>query len=62
VSIEDAAKAFEVSRSTLFRLTSAGLPRYKRHGDRKTYVSRSETARRLSFKEVKAPYDTLPPA
>ena len=44
---------FAVSRSTLFRLvTDAGLARYKRRGDRKTYLSRSAVADALGFRRV----------
>lgn len=53
VSIDAAAAEFQISRSTLYRLiTRSSTPRYKRPGDRKTYVSRAQVAKLVAFKEL----------
>lgn len=52
VSIDDAVSLYGLSRSTVFRLFKAGLPRFRRSGDRKTYVSRSQLESAISFRRV----------
>jgi predicted DNA-binding transcriptional regulator AlpA len=52
VSIDAAVLAYGISRSTIFRLVKAGLVRYRRPGDRKTYVSRKQLENMTSFREV----------
>jgi len=50
--IDDAVRVYGISRSTIFRLVKAGLVRYRRPGDRKTYVSRRQLESMISFREV----------
>lgn len=52
ISIDDAVSLYGLSRSTVFRLFKAGLPRFRRSGDRKTYVSRSQLESAISFRRV----------
>ncbi len=53
ISIDDATTEFGVSRSTIFRVfNAAGLTRYRRPGDRKSYLVRSELQQALSFHPV----------
>jgi predicted DNA-binding transcriptional regulator AlpA len=43
VPAEDIAREFGIGRTTIFRLIGKyNLPRYKREGDRRTYVDREE--------------------
>lgn len=52
ISVDDAVAQYGLSRSTVFRLFKAGLPRFRRSGDRKTYVSRSQLESMTSFRRV----------
>lgn len=52
VPVDDAVVEYGISRSTIFRLFKAGLARYRRPGDRKTYVSRSQLEEMTSFRRV----------
>lgn len=52
VPVDDAVVEYRISRSTIFRLFKAGLARYRRPGDRKTYVSRSQLEEMTSFRRV----------
>jgi excisionase family DNA binding protein len=52
VPIAEAAERLRVSRDTLERLIRAGrLKRYRRFGDRKTYVDLDEAKRVLDWRE-----------
>ena len=52
------AGQFGVSKRTLERLIAErAIPRYRRTGDRKMYVSRAEVVKHLGFQEIRAPYD-----
>ena len=58
VAVADAVDQFGVSKRTLERLIAErAIPRYRRTGDRKMYVSRAEVMKHLGFQEVRAPYD-----
>ena len=58
VAVADAVDQFGVSKRTLERLIAErSIHRYRRIGDRKMYVSRSEVVKHLGFQEVRAPYD-----
>ena len=52
VPVDDAVVEYGISRSTIFRLFKAGLARYRRPGDRKTYISRSQLEEMTSFRRV----------
>lgn len=52
ISVDDATEEYSISRSTIFRLFKQGLSRYRRPGDRKTYVSRRQLEELTSFREV----------
>jgi predicted DNA-binding transcriptional regulator AlpA len=52
IPVDDAVRLYGLSRSTIFRLFKAGLSRYRRPGDRKTYVSRKQLEEMTSFREV----------
>ena len=53
LSIDRAVDEFGVSRSTLFRLIAdAKVSRYRRAGDRRSYVSRTEVSAVLEFRAV----------
>ncbi|MGK2966637.1 MAG: helix-turn-helix transcriptional regulator [Tepidiformaceae bacterium] len=57
ITVDDALDALGISRATLYRALKANdVPRYKRIGDRKTYVSRSEVAALFGFREIRTPY------
>jgi hypothetical protein len=51
--VDDAVTAYGLSRSTIFRLVKAGLVRYRRPGDRRTYISRRQLEDMTSFREVR---------
>jgi hypothetical protein len=52
ISLDDAVKLFRVAKSTLFGwLKERKLKRYKRFGDRRTFVSRRELERLTEFRE-----------
>jgi hypothetical protein len=47
-----------MSRRTVFRLIEHGvLAKYRRAGDKKTYVSREQLTRAAGFREVAVEYD-----
>lgn len=50
--VDAAVVEYGISRSTIFRLFKEGLPRYRRPGDRKTYVSRRQLEDMTSFRRV----------
>jgi excisionase family DNA binding protein len=53
ISVDQAADEFTVSRSTLYRVLNQGnLPRFRRRGDRRTFVSRSQVASLLGFRPI----------
>ncbi|MCC6959221.1 MAG: hypothetical protein IT301_05190 [Dehalococcoidia bacterium] len=52
ISIDAAVLEYGISRSTIFRLIKEGLARYRRQGDRKTYVSRSQLEEMTAFRRV----------
>ena len=52
ISFDDAVVAYGFSRSTIFRLFKEGLGKYRRPGDRKTYVSRAQLEETTSFRQV----------
>lgn len=53
IPIDDAAAACGLSRSTLYRLIERhGIRKYRRAGDRKTYVSLSAVQAVTGFREV----------
>jgi hypothetical protein len=52
IAVDDAVAKYGISRSTVFRLFKAGLARYRRPGDRKTYVSRKQLEDMISFRKV----------
>lgn len=52
ISVDDATDEYRMSRSTIFRLFKQGLARYRRPGDRKTYVSRRQLEELTSFRRV----------
>ena len=53
LSVEEAVVRFGLSRRTLFRLmTEHSIPRYRRPGDRKTYVSRSALEAVAGFRKI----------
>ncbi len=59
VPIADAESEFGFSKRTLERLISDHrIPKYRRHGDRRTYVARSDVLRHTGFREVRTPYET----
>jgi hypothetical protein len=61
ISVDEAVAEFGLSRRTLFRLIeSEGLRRFRKVGDRKTYLSREELSRKAAFREVPARYDDAP--
>lgn len=50
ISADDAVRMYKVGKSTLFGWLREGtLRRFKRRGDRRTFVSRSELERFLEF-------------
>lgn len=52
ISLDEAVKEFRVGKSTLFGWLAEGkLKRYKRLGDRRTFVSRRELERLTEFRE-----------
>jgi hypothetical protein len=52
ISLDDAVKLFRIGKSTLFGWLAEGkLKRYKRLGDRRTFVSRRELVRLTEFRE-----------
>ena len=52
ISLDDAVKQFRIGKSTLFGWLAEGkLKRYKRLGDRRTFVSRQELERLTEFRE-----------
>lgn len=56
--IAEAAAKFGVSRRTLERLVQQGqLRRFRRPGDRRTFVSLDEVNRGLGFREVPSKYE-----
>lgn len=58
VAVAEALSQFGVSKRTVERLIAEHqIPKYKRPGDKKLYVSHSEVARHLGFHEVRAKYD-----
>jgi hypothetical protein len=55
IPVDDAVVDYAVSRSTLFRLIRNGqLSRFRRVGDRKSYLSRAQLQEVLSFKAKEA--------
>jgi len=61
VPIASAMDEFDISKRTLERLiVEHGIPKFRRAGDRKTYVSRAAVLRRMGFREVRVPYDASP--
>ena len=52
IPVNDAVAEYSISRSTIFRLFKEGLARYRRPGDRKTYVSRAQLEDMISFRKV----------
>jgi hypothetical protein len=51
VSAPDAAREFGIARVTLNRLVrQQGIKRWKRAGDRRTYLSRADLKKALAFK------------
>jgi excisionase family DNA binding protein len=53
ISLDEAARIFHVGKSTLFDWLRTGkLRRYKRRGDRRTFVSRRDLERFLEFREA----------
>ncbi|MGD9934241.1 MAG: helix-turn-helix transcriptional regulator [Dehalococcoidia bacterium] len=53
ISVDDVAAACGLSRSTLYRLMERhGIRKYRRAGDRKTYVSLSAVQAVTGFREV----------
>lgn len=52
ISVDEAAVEYGLSRSTIFRLFKQGLSRFRRPGDRKTYVSRAQLESMTSFRKV----------
>jgi len=50
LSVDEAVEAYGLSRSTIFRLFKSGLTKYRRRGDRKTYVSRAALELAIAFK------------
>ncbi|MGE3076627.1 MAG: helix-turn-helix transcriptional regulator [Dehalococcoidia bacterium] len=52
VSVDDAVREYGISRSTIFRLFKTGLSKYRRPGDRKTYVSRRQLEDMTAFRKV----------
>ncbi len=58
VPIAEAESEFGFSKRTLERLISDhGIVKYRRPGDRRVYVSRSDVTRHAGFREVRARYD-----
>ena len=52
ISLDDAVKQFKVAKSTLFGwLAEDRLKRFRRLGDRRTFVSRRELQRLTEFRE-----------
>jgi len=52
ISLDDAVKLFKVGKSTLFEWLAEGkLARFKRLGDRRTFISRRELQRVTEFRE-----------
>jgi hypothetical protein len=55
ISADDAVRIYKVGKSTLFTWLREGrLQRYRRRGDRRTFVSRGELVRFLEFRPVDA--------
>ncbi|GMV85472.1 MAG: hypothetical protein AMXMBFR80_13270 [Dehalococcoidia bacterium] len=52
ICVDDAVAEYGLSRSTIFRLFKQGLSRFRRPGDRRTYVSRSQLESMTSFRKV----------
>jgi predicted site-specific integrase-resolvase len=51
ISADEAVKVFEVGKSTLFGWMKEGkVKRYRRHGDRRTFVNRVELARFVAWR------------
>jgi len=58
IPLDEAERLADVSRRTIYRLIEAGqLSKYKRPGDRKTYLSRAQILANTGFREVRAAYD-----
>jgi predicted site-specific integrase-resolvase len=53
ISADDAVRIYKVGKSTLFGWLREGkIKRFKRRGDRRTFVSRRELERFLEFRVV----------
>lgn len=53
ISADDAVRIYKVGKSTLFGWMREGkISRYKKRGDRRTFVSRAELDRFLEFRIV----------
>jgi excisionase family DNA binding protein len=58
ISLDEAATQVGASRRTIQRLFNTGeLTKYKRHGDRRTFVDQDQLTRLFGFREVGAEYD-----
>jgi hypothetical protein len=58
VPIAEAESEFGFSKRTLERLISDhGIVKYRRPGDRRIFVSRSDVLPHIGFREVRARYD-----
>ena len=52
ISLDEAVKVFRVGKSTLFGWLAEGrLKRYRRLGDRRTFISQRELQRLTEFRE-----------
>jgi hypothetical protein len=52
IAVDDAVKEYGLSRSTIFRLMASGLAKFRRVGDRKTYVSRRQLEEMTAFRRA----------
>jgi excisionase family DNA binding protein len=52
ISVDDAVEEYGLSRSTIFRLVKSGLVRFRRVGDKKSYISRSQLEEMTSFRKA----------
>ena len=52
ISIDEAVTEYGLSRSTIFRLVKEGLVKFRRAGDRRSYISRRQLEEMTSFRKA----------